>query len=392
MLTNDPVEAYAAKLGAIPRQASFSPTGLFARVVVAYQADRGGRQEPRRGFTVYRIRAVRIERPPILRGLAYAGSFAWFVLRAAFIALSHRVDVVRSYNSFAQGAAAILASRLARCPCVVAVHTDPAESLARLDPSAARVLAALQRFALVRADRVWCVTEHVRAAVVALGAPPEKVRILPNRLPVAALAAGDPEREQRTRARYGIAPDAGVIVAVGRLDPEKDPLTLVRAIARLGRSDVRLLLVGDGTLRDAVQDEAARAGLDGRVVITGFRPMEEIASFLHLSDCYVLASRYEGFPFALVEALAAGVPVVASDAVQIDELLAGTGASRFPAGDAEQLATRIAKVLADPAAARAAAAAGRTRVARFDLDIVERAEADLYRELLPREHAEAAGR
>jgi glycosyltransferase involved in cell wall biosynthesis len=176
-----------------------------------------------------------------------------------------------------------------------------------------------------------------------------------------------------------------VVVSVGRLDPEKDPLTLVRAVARVPRPDLHLVLVGDGSLREAVEEEGARAGLGGRLVVTGFRPRREIPSFLHLAHCFVMASRYEGFPFALAEALAAGVPVVASDARQIDELLTGTGASRFPAGDAEALAGRIAEVLADPARARAAAARGRERVAAFDQEAIDALEAELYREVLRRE-------
>lgn len=392
LLTNDPLEAYAEKFGRIPDQSAFSPACVFDRVVVAYQSARGGKWQPRPDLTVYRTRAVSASAPALMRAAAFAGSFAWFAAQVARIARRERVDLVRAYNPFVQGAAALLAARVARCPCVVAVHTDVTEVLRRLDRPAARVLGALARFSLARADRIFCVNEHVASSAVAHGAAPERVRIVPNRLPIGALAAADPEREEQTRTRCGIPPAAPVVVAVGRLDPEKDPLTLVTAVARLRRPEVRLLLVGDGSLRDAVQGEAARSGLDGRLVITGFRPMEEIASFLHLSDCYVIASRYEGFPFALAEALAAGVPVVASDAAQLNELLAGTGALRFPAGDAEQLAARIAEVLADPAAARAAASAGRARVARFDLDIVERAEADLYRELLPRELAEAPGR
>lgn len=382
LLTNDPLEAYAEKFGRIPNQASLSPTGVFARVVVAYQAALGGISQPRPGLTVYRTRRVRVSSPAPLRAGAFAASFAWFAAQAMRIALRERVDLVRAYNPFVQGAVAVLAARAARCPCVVAVHTDSAEILRRLDPSAARVLGALARFSLVRADRVFCVNEHVRNSAIASGAAPERVRIVPNRVPLADLSAPDPAREAATRAKYGIPDDAPVIVAVGRLDPEKDPLTLVRAVARIARPDVRLVFVGDGLLNAAVRAEAARTGLDGRLVLPGFRPLAEIPSFLHLATCFVMASRYEGFPIALTEALAAGVPVVASDIPQLDELLAATGAARFPAGDANALAACLESVLADPGAARLTAAVGRDRVLPFDLEHVHRAEAAFYRELL----------
>jgi glycosyltransferase involved in cell wall biosynthesis len=382
LLTNDPLEAYAEKFGRIPDQASLSPTGVFGRVVVAYQAARGGISQPRPGLTVYRTRRFRVSAPAAARAAAFAASLTWFAAQAVRIAVRERVGLVRSYNPFVQGAVAVLAARAARCPCVVAVHTDSAEILRRLDPSAARVLGALERFSLARADRVFCVNEHVRAAAVASGAAPERVRIVPNRVPLADFSAPDPAREAATRARYRIPEDAPVIVAVGRLDPEKDPLTLVRAVARIARPDVRLVLVGDGVLDGAVRAEAARAGLDGRLVLPGFRPLAEIPSFLQLATCFVMASRYEGFPIALAEGLAAGVPVIASDIPQLDELLAATGAARFPAGDADALAACLESVLADPAAARALAVSDQARVLPFDLERVHRAEAALYRELL----------
>lgn len=382
LLPNDPLEAYAVKYGSFHDLAGLSPSGVFDRVAVAYQAAPGGRAEPSPGVIVYRIPALRTRRTAPLRGAAFALSLARFVAHAARAARRERVDVIRAYNPFVQGAVAVAVGRLTRRPVVVSVHTDPAEILARLDPPAATGLAVLERLALAGADRVWCVTEYLRRAVLARGARPDRVRILPNRVPVRAFAAGDPSREAATRARYGIPEAAPVVVSVGRLDPEKDPLTLVRAVARVPMPDLRLVLVGDGSLREAVEEEAARAGLGDRLVVTGFRPRLEIPSFLHLADCFVMASRYEGFPFALAEALAAGVPVVASDVRQVDELLDGTSASRFPAGDAEALSGRITEVLADPARARAAAAGGRERMAAFDQEAIDALEAELYREVL----------
>jgi glycosyltransferase involved in cell wall biosynthesis len=302
------------------------------------------------------------------------------------------VDVIRAYSPFVPGAAAVLAGRLTGRPSIVAVHTDSEEVLSRLDPAAARVLGALERFALSRADRVWCVTEYLRATAVARGVRPQRIRIAPNRVPVGAFASPDAAREADTRARWAIPPGAPVVVAVGRLDLEKDPLTLVRAFALAGHPEARLVLVGDGGLRRSVEQEGIRAGLDGRLVLTGFRPRDEVASFLHLAACFVLASRYEGFPHALVEALAAGVPVVASDAPQLDELLAGTGAARFPVGDAGALAARLREVLADPAASRISSAAGRAGAARYELSRVDAAEAELYRELLRGPVLEVGGR
>jgi glycosyltransferase involved in cell wall biosynthesis len=392
LLPSDPFESYAAKFGRIPDQGSLSPAGVFDRVVVAYQATRGGRDAPRAGLTVYRIGAVRAAKPLLARGACFAASLAWFAWRARRIARRERVDLVRAYSPFVPGFIAVLAAHGARRPSIVAVHTDPREVLGRLDRAAAHALSLLARFTLRRADRVWCVTEYIRDAVIALGAPPERVRLAPNRVPIRAFSVREPDREETIRLRHGIPSGAPVVVSVGRLDPEKDPLTIVRAVARLRREDVHLVLVGDGTLTPAIREEATRRGLNGRLTLTGSRPAEEIPSFLHLADCFVMASRYEGFPHALAEALAAGTPVVVSAIPHLDGLLRGTQAVRFPPGDDAALAAGLAGVLADPRAARASVASARRAVAPFDLERIHRAEARLYRELLSRPGAEVTAR
>lgn len=390
LLTNDPLEAYAVKYGRFHTLADLSPAGVFERVVVAYQAGRSGRARPGPGMTVYRVPTYHVRRPLPLRAAAFLCSFFWFVVRVALIARRERVDVVRAYNPFVQGVAAVVAGRLARRSSVVSVHTDPAEVLARLDRPVARVFSLLERFTLSRADRIWCTTRYLAGHVVARGAQPAWVRILPNRVDLDAFDNPDPGQAEALRDRYGIPPGAPVVLCVARLDPEKDPLVLLEAFTRLRHPDGRLVLVGDGELAATIEREAMRAGLDGRVVLAGFRPRDEIPAFLHLADCFVLPSRYEGFPFALTEALAAGVPLVVSDIPQIDELLEGTGAARFPVGDAGTLAARISEVLADPDRARAVAAAGRSTVAAFDRDLVDEQEAALYGEVVAGDRMGAA--
>lgn len=392
LLTNDSLEAYAEKYGRFHTWADLSPAGIFERVVVTYQAEHDGHTQPGLGMTVYRIRAFRFGRLSLLRAAAFLCSLVWFVARAVYISRRERVAVVRAYNPFVQGVAAVIAGRLAGRPSVVSVHTDPAEILARLDRPVARVYSLLERFTLARADRIWCTTRYLEDRIVARGAPADRVRILPNRVELAEFAHPDVERVRALRERYAIPPHAPVVLSVARLDPEKDPLTLLAAFTRLSHPGARLVLVGDGQLRESVEQEAARAGQNERVVITGFRPREEISAFLHLADCFVLASEYEGFPFALTEALAAGVPVIVSDLPHIDELLEGTGAARFEVGDPVALADRISQVFADPAGARATAAAGRAKVAPFDRELVDEREVALYEEVVSPNRSEVAVR
>lgn len=145
-----------------------------------------------------------------------------------------------------------------------------------------------------------------------------------------------------------------VLIAVGRLAPQKGFDLLIEALAQLPE-DVRLVILGEGPQREALGQQAHRLGLAERVDLPGYHddPQAEIAA----ADCFVLASRFEGSPNALVEALATGVPVVATDCPYgPDEILdRGRIAPLVPAENAPALAGAIARVLAsDPGEGRTA--------------------------------------
>lgn len=135
-----------------------------------------------------------------------------------------------------------------------------------------------------------------------------------------------------------------VLIAVGRLAPQKGFDLLIQALAQLPK-DVRLVILGEGPLRSALQNLAQRLGVGGRVDLPGYStdPQAEIAA----ADCFVLASRFEGSPNALVEALATGVPVVATDCPYgPDDILdGGRIAPLVPVNDVEALTTALRRVL-----------------------------------------------
>ena len=136
-----------------------------------------------------------------------------------------------------------------------------------------------------------------------------------------------------------------VLVAVGRLGPQKGFDILLGALTRLPE-DVRLVIFGEGPQRAALEQQARRLGLAGRLDLPGYcvDPQAEIAA----ADCFVLASRFEGSPNALVEALATGVPVVATDCPYGPEEILDRGlvAPLVPVEDAKTLARTVAQVLA----------------------------------------------
>jgi glycosyltransferase involved in cell wall biosynthesis len=135
--------------------------------------------------------------------------------------------------------------------------------------------------------------------------------------------------EERTRLRkklldsLDIAETSRILVFVGRLDHQKDPLLLLNAVNEvLNRSvDVHLIIVGDGILRADVESASESSALNGRVSLLGVRPAGEISDILKASDLFVLSSAYEGMCIAVLEALAAGLPVVSTQVGEIDLVL-----------------------------------------------------------------------
>ncbi len=163
-------------------------------------------------------------------------------------------------------------------------------------------------------------------------------------------------RRHAVRAQYALADDAPLLVFVGRLEMQKDPELLLDAFAALGERPPRsgdgapaLLLIGDGTLRARLERRAAALGVADRVRFAGLATPPVINDLLNAADLFVLASRYEGMPIALLEALATGLPAVSTRVGEVSRVLQdGVNGALLAQGERrpEALAAAIAGALA----------------------------------------------
>jgi phosphatidylinositol alpha-mannosyltransferase len=248
----------------------------------------------------------------------------------------------------------------ARAPVVATFHSGATR--ARLYDAAAPLL----RRALARISVRIAVSQ--RAAAFDRERLGGTFRVIPNGVDVARWAAADP-------ADLG---DGRKLLFVGRLDARKGFPVAVSAFERLAaeHGDVRLVAVGDGPERDAadVLPTLQRA----RVTMLGAVPNAELPPIHAACDLYLGPSTGgESFGIVLVEAMAAGLPVVASDTPGYDEVVRdGVDGLLVPPDDPAALATAAGRVLAEPALARRLATAGRARAAAFDWSaVIERIEA-----------------
>lgn len=186
-------------------------------------------------------------------------------------------------------------------------------------PRRKRILA--NRLLLSRRDRVAAVGESVRQAVITNeGIAAERVGVIYNGIDLEAFANGHRDREGARRA-MGVDPNDLVVIQVARLDYLKDHLTAIRALERVAaqRPQVRLVLVGEGPEREKIEAEVHQRQLASHVRFLGLR--SDVARLVPAADVFLLTSISEGIPLTVIEAMAAGLPVVSTRVGGIGEIV-----------------------------------------------------------------------
>jgi glycosyltransferase involved in cell wall biosynthesis len=196
-----------------------------------------------------------------------------------------------------------------------------------------------------RADRVAAVSEAVKRVLVAAGLPAERITVIPPGVAPAEIRAAAATPFD-VRGRLALPPDAPLAVNVGALVDQKDQRTLVRAadVARAARPDLHWMIAGEGELRPVLEAEIGRLDLAARVHLLGH--VDRVPALIREADVFVLSSKAEGLPNAILEALALDKPVVATRAGGIVELLPPD--CLVAVGDAAGLAAAVVRSLAHP--------------------------------------------
>jgi glycosyltransferase involved in cell wall biosynthesis len=227
---------------------------------------------------------------------------------------------------------------------------------------------------------VACITHYARSQLMGMvGAEHwQKLRVVHCGVDLSAYALVD--RAGRAEARE--------VLTVGRTVPAKGQALLIEAVAELARRDVdvRLTIVGDGPQLKELRELAARLGVSANIEFAGAVGQDEMPFYYARADLFAMASFAEGLPVVLMEAMASGIPVVASQITGIPELVEpGVNGVLVAPGRADDLADALEDLLTAPAARRAAMGMeGRHSVeAGFDIDGTARDLLDLFEEFAP---------
>ena len=265
--------------------------------------------------------------------------------------------------------------RLAGVPAIISSErTMEMEGIARR---------RMNRWTARYADRIVCVSNQVAAfAEDQIGIPSEKVVVIPNGVDQASFI-GLPEKIQAKRD-LGFPFNKTLIGSVGRLDPVKGYLQLIEAFAALDpeKRDLHLALIGDGPQRDELEELCRSLGISGCVTFTGYQT--GIPSYMAALDIFTLSSHFEGLPNAVLEAMAAGLPVVATAAGGIpDAVLDGETGLLVPPNQPKQLAEALDRMICNPELRARYGQAGRERVqAHFSVEHMVAETERLYTLLL----------
>lgn len=230
---------------------------------------------------------------------------------------------------------------------------------------------------------VVAVSAAVRDDLLAQGMDPLRVTVIRNGIEIPPL---DPAARRRVREELGIGEDVPVIGTVGRLSPQKDYPTLLRAAAGVVAEVPRalFLILGDGGLRPDLENLAAELKIGARVRFLGYR--EDVMEVVSAFDIFALSSLWEGLPLAVLEAMAQAKPVVATAVPGTAEALAeGETGFTVPLGDASALAEKIIHLAGNLEKARKMGETGRKRVEeQFSRERMVGEHEELYRRLLNR--------
>jgi glycosyltransferase involved in cell wall biosynthesis len=205
-----------------------------------------------------------------------------------------------------------------------------------------------------RAAGVMCVSNALAEALRQAGVAGSKLHVVSNGVDTTAFHYR--RKEEAWKALGGVhsaslvsrLSSSGVVLFVGNLVRTKGPDILLKAWQQMAAREppAALAIIGDGPLRGELESEVARLGLDGSAVLLGSRPHNEVALWMNAADCLCLASRSEGLPNVVLEALVSGLPVVATDVGGVRAALGQEAeATVVPSGDPAALAEALRQML-----------------------------------------------
>jgi glycosyltransferase involved in cell wall biosynthesis len=320
--------------------------------------------------TVDTVDDVKVLRVPVDVTTAVSKVRATAAMIAALVRLLPQADVVHLHGVSTKNVIVTALAKAFRRRILLSLHTagfDEAPEVRRQGRFA--------WWAFTRADRYLSVSQGLVDAYLGEGLARNRITLAANGIDVERFAPANADERRALRARLNLPLDRSVILFVGFFSRDKQPRVLFDAWLRLREcgSDATLVFVGatestyfevDQDLAQTIREDAVKRGLDGDVVLAG--PRHDVEQYFRAADVFVLPSRREGLPVALLEAMACGLPCVASQLAGSTDTIIDDGKNGLlvPAGDFAAVSGAIGQLLRDPALGSSLGAEARQTVVR----------------------------
>jgi N-acetyl-alpha-D-glucosaminyl L-malate synthase BshA len=296
------------------------------------------------------------------------------------VALREHLDVLHVHYAVPHATAAFLAREMLQpdhdLKVITTLHGTDITLVGQ-----AKSFFTITKFSIERSDAVTAVSAYLRDETYrAFGCTGCAIDVIPNFVSLEEYHPATDGAGERCRSAFGPA-GVKVLMHISNFRPVKRVADVVRAFARV-RAELPavLVFVGDGPDRPAAEEQVAELGLARDVRFLG--KVDAVADLLRGADLFLLPSASESFGLAALEALACGVPVIASDAGGLREVVTGDAGALVPVGDVEQMAARALDLLRDPARYKTASRAAVAVASRFSADRIVPMYEDLYRQTL----------
>jgi len=301
-----------------------------------------------------------VPRPVFGIGPFHSPRTLWQAIRLGMYVRRNRIQIVHTYG-FYPNIFAVAAARIAGAPIVVASIRDRGDILTPMQR-------LIQKWVCRLADCVLVNAEAIRDTLIEQGYKPHNIVVIRNGIALSGICAG--ENRPALRQELHLPPSAPLVFVFSRLNQMKGLAYFLETVALLAPRfpDVRFLIVGDGAAREELEAHSSRLGLRELVTFTGFRT--DVPDLLRETAVSVLPSLSEGFSNSLLESMAAGVPMVATNVGGNPELIEhAVSGLLVPVRDSAALASAIASLLEDPEMAARIGKAGARRVTElFSMD------------------------
>lgn len=324
-----------------------------------------------------RLNGAEVIRLPCFRTQPYQASFlsmAAYVLIGAVYCMrmvrSWRPDLIHVHFAVPGGALARFLARATKTPYVLTIHLgDVPGGVPSKTEQWFRLVYPFTHQIWREAKRVVAVSEFTRQ--LALIHYPVTIQVIPNGVDLAQL---DPGLIQLNNVPQ--------IVFAGRLVEQKNPLQVVRALSFLKDLDWRCTIIGDGPLRDALQQEIAQLDLEDRCTLIGWKTPEEVIEYFKHSDILFMPSLSEGFPVTGVQASALGLALVVSRAGGFPEIVIhGENGFVLDAYDTQAMHTALRELLVDQEKLLNARLRSRELASRYDLNQIAKEYLQIFQEV-----------